>query len=50
MEFFEQQVGARFNLNQIKDMDKIVKKKKDKYMSRSHFVRSAVIKQIRDER
>ena len=49
MSFFDQKVEARIRIEDIKDIDRIIKKNPKIYKDRSHFVRSAIIKNIRKE-
>lgn len=50
MQFFNESIGFKIRVEDLKHMDKIIKKTRDKYENRSHFVRSAVLKQIREEK
>ena len=49
MSFFEEGIKIRIRSEELKDIDKIIKKKPKIYENRSHFVRSAIIKTIREE-
>ena len=49
MSFFDKEVKARIRTEDIKDIDRIIKKNPKIYKDRSHFVRSAIIKNIREE-
>lgn len=46
MTFFDVKVDTRMRLSELKEMEKIVNKNRDKWESISHFVRAAIITKI----
>jgi hypothetical protein len=47
---FEETIKSRIKKEHIKLIDKIVRKDQEKYYNRSHFIRCAIIKLVREEK
>lgn len=45
---FETIINVRLDETQIYEIDKIINKDQTRYANRSHFIRCAIIKQIRE--
>lgn len=47
--YLHEQIAIRLRKEEIKKIDSIIRKNKYKYDSRSHFIRCAIIKALREE-
>lgn len=48
--YFNKIINVRINDKIIKDINKIVRKKNEKYENASHFIRCAILRTIREEK
>lgn len=50
MTFFDVKIATRIRVDELKEIQKIINKNRDKYENISHFVRAAIIKKIEEEK
>lgn len=45
---FDEQINLRIKRDELKHIDKVVKKNRELFFNRSHFIRCAIIRYLRD--